>query len=318
MNRLIALVLAALLAGCNTTTASPLPPAAQTTSPALSSPVAPVTLKNLFYEKELFASALAAPNPYTVAGQLRGGMVPHHLLASDMIAGFFAMAAKQATPYDGVLIVSPSHFPENCGSLATTTTAGWETHLGDILPDTTTIEALLADRTLAAENNGNAVQQDHGVAGLTPFIRHYLPGVPVAVCLLSNKLSETRLAAFHTTIAKLAQERNLLVVASADCSHYLSPKEAALHDTQTMLAIADDNRRTLLSFTDQNIDSPQAVTSFLAAAKAVNGTVTNLGHSSSAEKLPHSLGNGIYRDGVTTYLVYAVTTKTAAPGETME
>lgn len=271
-------------------------------------PAPPSILANPYYDVELIASGCAAPDDYRVEGRLRGGMVPHHLLATGMIAGFFSLAAQQhrQQPYDAVLLVAPSHFPENCGSDAVTARLGWDSGMGPLQPDLPLAQAILADSTLAAEDNPAAVQADHGVAGLTPYLAKYLPDVPVTVCLLSNKLSQTRLEAFQNTVAAQFAERNLLVVASADCSHYLTPATAAPRDEQTAQAVLTGDRQTILGFSDKNVDSPQAVTTLLRIATELDTLPIQLGHSSSNQMLPLRPGSTAYIEGITTYFVFAV------------
>ena len=104
------------------------------------------------------------------------------------------VAAAQEQPYDTVILVSPSHFPENCGSDVVTATAGWNTPYGPLAADRSVADALLQDAVIAAEDNRDAVESDHGAAGLVPFVRRYLPEAKLVVCLLSNRLSRERLA----------------------------------------------------------------------------------------------------------------------------
>jgi AmmeMemoRadiSam system protein B len=274
----------------------------------------------LFYERELFLRAMAAPKPYDGgSGKLRGGMLPHHLVASDMIAGFFSRAAKEPEPYDAVLIVSPSHFPENHEGDIVTALADWATPFGDVACAEPLVDALLGVPGFSAINSPAAVEQDHGAAGLLPFVRYYLPDTPVACALLTNRLNRGELAAFRETVAGLCAESNVLLIASIDCSHYLAPEEAAARDAETAQAIAETDFDRILSFGDANIDSPQALTTLLEAVAAQNVELELLDHSSSAEKLPYSGANPIYKDGVTTYYVYAARERTAGiPTETKQ
>lgn len=269
----------------------------------------PALLVNPYYDVELVSSGCAAPEDYAVTGRLQAGMVPHHLLATSMIAGFFALAAEQnsQTPYDAVLLVAPSHFPENCGSDVVTAQLGWDSGIGLLQPDLPLAQAILADSTVAAEDNPAAVQADHGVAGLTPYLARYLPELPVTVCLLANGLSQTRLNAFQDLVAQQAAQRRILVVASADCSHYLTPSRAAPRDAQTAEAILTGNRKAILGFSDQNVDSPQSVTTMLRIAQELDTLPVQLGHSSSAQQLPLLPGSTAYIEGITTYFVFAVT-----------
>lgn len=262
-------------------------------------------MRCLYYERELFLSAMSSPRLYESRGRLVAGLIPHHLLASDMIAGFFSMAAREPEGYDTVLLVSPSHFPENCGSDVVTSSSGWDTPYGPASADSATIEALLRNPAIAAEDNPAAVETDHGVAGLVPFVKYYLPNAKIATCLLSNKLDRNRLATVRAEIAEICANGRILLVASADCSHYLSPEKAAVRDAQTAAAIEAMDFQRILGFGDSNVDSPQTLTTFLETARSRGAALEQLDHSSSGEKLPHAISNPIYVEGVTTYFVYA-------------
>ncbi|MEA5012023.1 MAG: AmmeMemoRadiSam system protein B [Angelakisella sp.] len=266
-------------------------------------------MRCLFYDSSQLEGGIQNAPLYQAEGDLTSGMIPHHLLAADMIAGFFELAAEQQ-PYDAVLIVSPSHFGQNCQSMVTTATKGWQTPFGLIDVDEELARALLDNTTIAAEDNPNAVELDHGGAGLVPLVARYLPDTPVTVCLLSNRLSRERLEAVRQVIAQLRQERRILLVVSADCSHYLQPQEAHRRDEDTISAIEGLDLEKILSYTDANIDSPQAVSLLLDAAGEADTTLTLLDHSASNSKLPHGPQNPIYFEGVTSYLVYAVTKNT--------
>ncbi|MBC8545697.1 AmmeMemoRadiSam system protein B [Clostridiaceae bacterium NSJ-31] len=314
MNRRKALALLVALSisfsGCGAQAAIPgevLPPQVESASEGSAASESPAQkpMECRYYERETCEAAMAAPRAYTGAGRLTAGMVPHHLVAADMIAGFFSLAAAQEQPYDTVILVSPSHFPENCGSDVVTATADWNTPYGSLATDRSVADALLQDAVIAAEDNRDAVESDHGAAGLVPFVRRYLPEAKLAVCLLSNRLSRERLAQVQRVLLEQQENGRTLLVASADCSHYLMPDEAARRDGETAAAIESRDFERLLTFGDANIDSPQAVTTFLCAAQG-NGDVVRLDHSSSAEKLPHAMGNPIYDEGITTYFVYGI------------
>lgn len=305
-------ILAACMVLCSCAAPSPGPKAgAQPALPAGTAP--PKTsgarplqeLACLYYDAELVRGGIASPAAYEADGQLAAGMVPHHLLAADMIAGFFSLAGEQKDAYDSVLIISPSHFPENCKSDAVTANAGWDTPYGDLPVDSGIVRAFLQNGRIAAENNPDAVEADHGAAGLIPFVKYYLPDTKAAVLLLSNRLSRERLSAVWETVQKVCAENRVLLVASADCSHYLMPADAAKRDGETAEAIESFDYGRILGFSDANVDSPQTVTTFLKVAEPM--TLTRLGHSSSPEKLPFALTNPAYDEGITTYYVYAAT-----------
>ena len=264
----------------------------------------PLPLLNcIYYEHDRFLPAVTAPPKYTVNGVVLAGLVPHHLLASDMIAGFFA--AVNNKNFDRVLIVAPSHFPENCRSDVVTALADWETPFGISLASREIIGLILGDELLQAENNPAAVEYDHGVAGLVPFVKYYLPDAEIAVCLLSNNLSVEKRTQAVQLLGDAAEFGRTLLVASADFSHYLTPSLSELRDAETATAIEAFDYERIRRFKDSNIDSPQTLETLLAYTERRGLSLSQLDHSSSNQKLPFGDSHPIYYEGVTTYFVYA-------------
>lgn len=269
-------------------------------------------MRCLYYERDAFLKSVGGAAAYAVQGELFTGMVPHHLVAADMIAGFFAMAAGQAKSYDAVVVVSTSHFTKNCNSDVVTANAGWETPYGQVPPAASAVQAVLQDVMVKAEDNPVALEADHGVGGLMPYISYYLPGVPVAGILIANTLAAERLEALRGVLAQVCAQQNVLLVFSIDCSHYLMPEEAAERDSETRRAIESFDVEACKRFTDSNVDSPQGLVLFLSAVRELGGDLNFLDGSSSYEKLSYGIQNPAYKDGITTYLVYAGTRKEPA------
>ena len=256
----------------------------------------------IYYERDSFLAAVTSPPTYPVSGEVTAGMLPHHLLASDMIAGLFAATSGD---YDQVLIVAPSHFPENCRSDVVTAMADWKTPFGNISAAQDIVSSILADELLQADNNPGAVEYDHGVAGLIPFIKYYYPDAEVAVCLLSNRLSREKRERAVQILGNAAASGRTLLLASVDCSHYLTPAEAKLRDEETAAAIESFDYEKIRRFTDSNIDSPQTLEVFLRYAERNGLTLQQFDHSASHHKLPYGISHPIYYEGVTSYFVYA-------------
>ena len=306
MKKLIAIMLAACcLVGCARQAIAPSPfPQEYDTAVAGADEQPPLpVLKCIYYEQHTFFSALASPQSYEFSGDIRAGMVPHHLLASDMITGFFGAAADMN--YDRVIIVAPSHFPERCRSDVVTALADWETPFGKVTAARDIIENILADKTLRAENNPAAVEFDHGVAGLVPFVKYYFPDAEVAVCLLANKLSQERLAQAVQLLGDAAAEGRTLLLASIDCSHYLGADEAEIRDRETTAAIEAFDYEKIRRFNDSNVDSPQTLEVLLRYIQREGLSLAQLDNSGSQHKLPYGSSHPAYADGVTSYMVYA-------------
>lgn len=305
MKKLLCAALAlTLLCGCGAASA---PPTSSMPTTAAARAAAPGggKMQCVYYEQDSFLAGIAAAPAYPLEGAPVAGMVPHHLLASDMIAGFFALAAGHS--YDAVVLLSTSHYPEACASEVVTSAVGWNTPFGVAAADADVSEALLSNRLLAAAQDNAALEKDHGVSGLVPFVRYYLPKAQINAVLLANTLPAERVEALVEVLRALCEQKNILLVASVDCSHYLMPKEAAACDEETRRAIELRDYAAIRLFTDRNVDSPQCLTALLQFAATQKAGLVQLDHSSSPEKLPYDLTHPVYREGITTYFVYAAT-----------
>ena len=78
-----------------------------------------------------------------------------------------------------------------------------------------------------------------------PFVKYYLPEAEIAVCLLENGLDADRLAAVGKILDEFRDTKRVLVVGSADFSHYLQPEEAARCDAETEKAITNGDLDTI-------------------------------------------------------------------------
>lgn len=94
------------------TSKNPQPPEDNSTASSSVSSSAP-TLQCKYYNEKDFMSSVAAARQKKLdeaesfAGQVVGGIVPHHLLAGKMIAEFFQYISQD--PPDTVIIVAPNH-----------------------------------------------------------------------------------------------------------------------------------------------------------------------------------------------------------------
>ena len=82
-------------------------------------------------------------------------------------------------------------------------------------------------------------------------------------------------------------------------------EQAQRRDEETIQAVESADLASILRFTDDNVDSPQALATFLTTAQALEAGLTLLDRSDSSQKLPQSQASPVYADGVTTYQVWA-------------
>ncbi len=179
------------------------------------------------------------------------GVVPHHLLARDVIESFFKYASKKSSPKT-VILLSPDHFHQ-CDIFGVDFISAKGKDFMDIDVDTNLTDALDNDFSITREDSG--VGTDHGITNIVPFIRESFPQAKIAPFLVSLNMSIERIKSFTEALNRLTG-RDTLVIASVDFSHYLPETVADFHDIKSM--------RTLINFDEEDfknldVDSPQSL-----------------------------------------------------------
>jgi AmmeMemoRadiSam system protein B len=193
----------------------------------------PRAIASLYAQSEPFLAAIEAERLQRAPEiKVTGIAVPHHLLAADLIArGFWAASGNR---YDRVILLSPDHFSKSRRAFATTR-RDIETVLGTIRADPAVAGALLSDSRLF--DDSDLFRQEHGVAALLPFVRHFFPDasiVPIVVSYASTRADwDAAVAALRPFLGPTT-----LVVQSTDYSHYLTHAVALQRDQETLNIIA--------------------------------------------------------------------------------
>ncbi|RJT40278.1 AmmeMemoRadiSam system protein B [Mesorhizobium waimense] len=190
-------------------------------------------LPSFYDDATLFRDAIAKVADVEPSNQrLTGIIVPHHLLAADLVAlGFHAASGFR---YKRIVILSPDHFHKT-RKLFATTTRGFDTVLGPVAVDTEAAQRLEANGDMVEESCLFA--KEHGVMAMLPFLHHYFPEakiVPVAMSVKARRADWDKLAEALKTIV----DDDTLIVESTDFSHYLPQHDARRFDQQTLNVLA--------------------------------------------------------------------------------
>ena len=174
------------------------------------------------------------------------GVVPHHLLAEDIIEDFFIYISSQENP-ETIILLSPDHFQSGIlNDNNTFITLNWESGSEKEEFNNIKIDSLLAKK-LAVENkialNSSAIVYDHGITNLIPYIKKYLPNTMLLPVLIPADITKEQVEQLVKTIDENTLF-NTIVVASVDFSHYLPSMAANFHDTKSI--------RVLLNFEEEN------------------------------------------------------------------
>ena len=175
------------------------------------------------------------------------GVVPHHLLAKDIMEDFFSYISSQEKPKT-IVILSPDHFQSGIlmesNSFITIALNSDNKNFKNLIVDTSLLEKLAKENKITSNNS--AVIAEHGVTALLPYIKKYFPETNILPILIPADITKEQVEQLVKTIDENTL-LNTLVVASVDFSHYLPSQAADFHDAKSI--------RVLLNFEEENFEN---------------------------------------------------------------
>jgi len=247
---------------------------------------------------EAFNYSVVNPRQYDIEGEglIVGGVVPHHVTAATLISGFFAAAAENADYYDLVIIIGPAH--EAVPANIVISYRDWDVG-GGVRGHSGFADDLMVAWGINAAISHEHMEADHTASILIPYVYHYLPDTKVAPILLARTLSFGDTLNLHRWLADWIADsgENVLLVASIDFSHFLTPTEAVQRDIVTARAIGDRDFGRLHSMNYHYLDSPAAMIIFLKHMDEMGASVNIVDHTDASE----FLGPGL--DETTSYML---------------
>jgi AmmeMemoRadiSam system protein B len=223
----------------------------------------------LFSDQEAFTKAINTAHPFT-SDQLKGGIIPHHLVASDNIANFFA-TMKQSNNAT-IVLIGPNHYQKGDFDVLTSKFA-WDSPYGIVEPDTAIIDELV-NRNLAHIDE-DTVEHDHSVASFAPFIQYFIPGTKVVPIILKRGFSIEDIEQLSIYLANLTNQCHpgeattsigshynncsIFFLASVDFSHYLPKDNAYQKDKFTEELLKGKDYGELYRLNNDYLDSPPSV-----------------------------------------------------------
>jgi AmmeMemoRadiSam system protein B len=169
---------------------------------------------------------------------ITGVVVPHHLLAADLMAR--GLWAASGGTYDRIVLLAPDHFGL-VASGAATVTGCMDTVLGPVVFDDLA-QALIS--TAAEIHRHPNLALEHGVTSLLPFLAELFPGTPVLPVVTSMRAGEAEWRAIADHLGPVVTARTL-IVQSTDFGHFLSETEAARVDRENLAALATGDWRAM-------------------------------------------------------------------------
>ena len=206
-----------------------------------------------YTDKTLFLSAVKQHPAGNAYREVSGLIVPHHLLAIDIIAKAFASIAFNS--YSTIILLSPDHFDAGQSKISVSE-RNFQTVFGDIATDATISRAL---KQLPFITEGDFLYREHGVQAILPFIKYYFPRSKVVVMTFKPNVPKNELdAAISVLEQKLPKDS--LVIQSTDFSHYLTSSQAATYDDASINTLTKEKTEEVLHLRQpENLDSVAAL-----------------------------------------------------------
>lgn len=205
--------------------------------------------------------------------EIVAGIVPHHLVADEIIQKLFATIGNQNPKT--IILVSPDHWGVAKSNFTTTA----KNDFGGVLVGTSLRERLINEFSSDVNFNDELLSHEHGITNLVPYIKNLSPQtkiIPIAVSAITNEITLDKISQFLSKT-----DSNVVIVASSDFSHYLPSLAADLHDSTSIAAISAFDRN---NFRNLEVDCWQCLYIVSSVSELKNAKNSELiGHSNSAK-----------------------------------
>lgn len=229
----------------------------------------------LYYDTAHFVN-IRQFEPYDHGAVIRGSILPHHLLAKDMIHEVFQNLNRK---YEKVVLIGPDHESIFMGKVFTTM-KDWQTPMGVLKTDKDVTEKLLQNDFVMEDDD--KMTREHSVSSIVPFIKYYMNDVEIVGLVMSKQTKLKDIEKLIDDLSNIVDIDKTLFISSVDFSHYLTLEQANHMDSITMDAIKNKDINKIMSFTNDNLDSPVSIVMMLKLMdKLYEADMHLLNHSNS-------------------------------------
>ena len=178
-----------------------------------------------------------------------GGVVPHagYMFSGYEAVHFFEIIKHTKKSVDTILILNPNH--SGMGEpVALDTNHFWETPLGNIEID------LDFKSKLDIPESEQAHKYEHSGEVMLPFLQHFLdqPFKILPISITNQNYEISKLLANSIYEANQDLKKDILLIASSDFSHYVTPEEGASKDMLVLNEILDFNAEKVYEVVRKN------------------------------------------------------------------
>ncbi|KQC11165.1 MAG: hypothetical protein APR62_10445 [Smithella sp. SDB] len=209
-------------------------------------------------------------------------IVPHagYIFSGQICADGFKQVANQK--FDFVVILGTKHTNSNIEKVSLYAGNGFRTPLGTSLVEKNIIHSLKKAAPIDCMLDKSLHESEHSVEVMVPFIQVVFPKTKIVPVVVGAQDIQTCIR-FGQVLAKVLKNKDALIVASSDLSHYPSDDDANMVDRETLSAIAGLDpaafQKTLQSHRNRNISNlytsacgEAPIMAAMVAAKALGAT----------------------------------------------
>lgn len=194
-----------------------------------------------------------------------GIVAPHagHIYSGPVAA--YAFKCLSGLKPDIIVIISPMHYPYDT-PIITTAHDAYETPLGIIEVDRKTLEDL--DRRLKIECGYRATpvrnDPEHAIEIELPFLQYVIKNFRF-IPLMLREQKPYIIEQIGRALAEILRDRNALVVASSDLSHYQNQNSAQKLDKELLRRVENFDPKAVLTAEDEGVGSACGAAAISAA-----------------------------------------------------
>ena len=183
-------------------------------------------------------------------------IVPHagYIYSGQICADGFKQVSNQK--YDVIVILGTNHTSASFQKISLYPGDGFRTPLGTVPVDKNVISLLKKADPADCTLDKSLHESEHSVEVMVPFIQVIFPKAKIVPIVVASQDMQT-LTRFGEALAKVLKNKQALIVASSDLSHYPDAADATIVDRETLASIAKLDsaafRATVQVHRDKNI-----------------------------------------------------------------
>jgi len=216
-------------------------------------------------------------------GKVVGGVVPHHMLAGDLIADAFECFVENSEGVNTVVLIGPNH-PDLGGGYAIVADSDFDVGFGILKSDYDLVSDLVLKNSLVVDNN--IIKNEHSVTTLMPYVKKYFPDAKIVPVVIHSSQGMKRSAILGESLKR----DGVLVVASVDFSHYLDREETEKNDLVTKEALVSRDYDSIFEMNSDYLDSQGSILTMFSYADLYSAETEIIKNTNSARIVGDDFG----------------------------